>query len=476
MFETGVRQIRLATSMVLGRRIDPRNVARLVDDALQTLEVFGAPGDDTQQMLDGPFADPAARKQFQDRALRRTARWARSTVFYEELFTEANVDPDAVSVGTIDRIPLTSKRDLVARGRDFLARGADPYVSTRTTGTTGRPVEVWLSRYEAELWPAIAALAGLLRGEISPADCMQINISSRATAAVHQNVTVCRLAHARTRVLGVVPPAESLESLLDGGGGGAPTLLSTYPSYLAHLVHLARARGHGPEDFLLRRIDVGGEVLSPALSAAATDTFGAVINDTFAMTEVLPVSGRVCEQGHLHHDLNMGYVEVLALDGDEPAAPGELGRTIITPYYPYRECMPVLRYDTGDLVRVLPEEPLTCTLAGTPATSRIMGKAGGLLPVGDRLVTTRDLVEALEALPHAPWPVRFAASAEGGRLLLTVPRGVLDGVTAADVASSLVAAGLPAGIVIDVVPDGSAQGLRPVRADLIETTFTDRRA
>ena len=57
-----------------------------------------------------------------------------------------------------------------------------PYLSTRTTGTTGRPAEIWLSRYEAELWPAMAALSGLLRNEINHDDCLQINLSSRATA------------------------------------------------------------------------------------------------------------------------------------------------------------------------------------------------------------------------------------------------------------------------------------------------------
>ena len=30
MFETGVRQLRMALAMVLGRRIEPRNVERLV--------------------------------------------------------------------------------------------------------------------------------------------------------------------------------------------------------------------------------------------------------------------------------------------------------------------------------------------------------------------------------------------------------------------------------------------------------------
>lgn len=89
---------------------------------------------------------------------------------------------------------VTTKRALVDDSpREFLAARSTPYVTTRTTATTGRPAEVWLSRYEMELWPAVAALSGLLRGGIAPSDCMQVNISSRATAAVQQNLTVCRL-------------------------------------------------------------------------------------------------------------------------------------------------------------------------------------------------------------------------------------------------------------------------------------------
>ena len=87
---------------------------------------------------------------------------------------------------------------------------------------------MWLSRYELRLWPALAALSGLLRDELRTDDCMQINISSRATAAVQQNMAICRLVGARARPLGIVAPDESVDGLLAGA-----TLLATYPSYLA---------------------------------------------------------------------------------------------------------------------------------------------------------------------------------------------------------------------------------------------------
>ncbi|MEA2194134.1 MAG: hypothetical protein QOG42_568 [Solirubrobacteraceae bacterium] len=473
MFETGVRQLRLAMSMVSGRPINARNVERLIGDALATLDAFGSPGDDLQEMLDGPFSDPQARRAFQEQALRRTARrLGERSPHYRAMFDSIGLQTKGLELEAMAQIPVTTKAELVARPHEFVVDGAKPHVTTRTTGTTGQPAEVWLSRYELELWPALAALSGLLRGEIAPADCMQINISSRATAAMTQNMTVCRLVGARTRPLGLVPAAESLQSLLTGGDR-APTLLATYPSYLAEIVKLAARAGLGPDDFRLRRVDCGGEVLSPALARAARETLGAaLINDTFGMTEVLPVSGRVCEHGHLHHDLNMGFVEVIDLATGEPAAPGELGSVVITPYYPYRECMPVFRYDTRDVVRRLADADLGCSLAGTPATSQILGKADHLLHVGGRVVTPREIVEACEALPGRPWPARFRVRALPGELELTLSQDTAGGLTADEVARriALDERGLP--VVCTVVDGPSPSALRPLRADLIESTFT----
>ncbi len=475
MFETGVRQLRMALSMVMGKPINPRNIERLVDDALKTLQEFGAPGDDVQQMLDGPFADPDARREFQNQAIRRTARrLARVSPYYQKLFDAYNIQPSEVKIETMQKVPLTTKQALQEQQHEFIATEAHPYLTSRTTGTTGKPTEIWLSKYEIELWPAMAALSGLLRNEISPRDCMQINISSRATAAVQQNVAVCRLAGARVRVLGVIPAEESLDSLVSGGDE-APTLLSTYPSYLALLVQAAQRHGMSARYFRLRRIDCGGEVLSSSLAQAALETFGARINDTFGMTEILPVSGRVCSQGHLHPDLNMGFVEVIDWETGEPAAPGTLGTLVVTPYYPYRECMPVFRYNTRDVVRQLPDEPLTCDLAGTPATSRILGKVEHMLQNKGRVITPRDLVEIIESFPSRPWPARFSANVVNNQIVLTLPEQALNGISKEEVERRLRASEIEVCVVSDSLSELDMQQLRPLRADLLETTFAARR-
>jgi phenylacetate-CoA ligase len=469
MFETGIRQFRMAIGMLRGRRLNTRNIGRLIDDALATIAEFGEPGPDAQQLLDGPFADPEERLQFAKYGLRRTARrLAVHSPFYARRFDAAHAEPGKLDVTALRAIPVTTKRDLIERPGDFLCTDTTGVLTTRTTGTTGRPVEIWLSRYEMELWPALSALSSVLRDELHPGDIMQVNMSSRATIGNHLTAAICRLAGAGCRLLGVVPPAEALDHLAQGGA----THLSAPASYLAELVTAARRRGMGAGDFQLRRIIVGGEILSPSVAQAACQTLGVPrVDDAFSMTEVIPVTGRTCSQAHLHHDLNTGLTELLDLETGEPASPGALGSVVITPYFPYRECMPVFRYDTRDVARCLPDEPLTCELAGTPAMSQLLGKAGDLLTLRPgEVVTPRQLIHAIEALPTAPWPARYRAEVQDGRLRLTLPLAAINGYGEAEARRHFAEAGLDVDLAI--VGDDQAAALRHTRSDMRETTFT----
>jgi phenylacetate-CoA ligase len=473
MFETGARQFRMAMSMVWGRRLNARNVGRLVDDVLATVAEFGEPGDQAQELLGEPPGDPQARLEFTTRSLRRTAsRLAVRSPFYARQFAAAEMEPGRLDLEKLAAIPVTTKQDLLERPGDFRCSDVAGYLATRTTGTTGRPAEVWLSRYEMELWPALGALSSVLRDELRPGDIMQVSISSRATAAMHLSAASCRLAGAGCRLLGIVPPDEALDSI---GQGGA-TLLLTCPSYLAELVTAARRRGLGPADFRLRRVTVGGEVLSPSLARAACQTLGVPrIDDSYSMTEVIPVTGRTCSHAHLHNDLNTGLTELLDLRTGEPAAPGALGTVVITPYFPYRDCAPVFRYDTRDVARSLGGEALSCELAGVPATSQILGKADQLLhlsPAG--VVTPRQLIDAIEALPTAPWPARYRATAVGHRIQLTLPAAAVSDYGEAAARRHFAEAGLDVDLAI--VSDDQAGALRHTRSDLRETTFATQHA
>jgi phenylacetate-CoA ligase len=183
----------------------------------------------------------------------------------------------------------------------------------------------------------------------------------------------------------------------------------------------------------------------------------------------------VCSHHHLHHDLNVGLTEVLDLETGETATAGSLGTLVITPFFPYRDCMPVFRYDTGDVVRCLPEGTLDCELASIPATSQILGKADHLLHLGGAaVVTPRELVDAVEALPSDPWPARYRATASEGRIRLTLPAGALSGSSEAE-AGRHFATALGRDVDLTIVGDEQATSLRHTRSDLHETTFATPR-
>ena len=207
---------------------------------LATLAEFGEPGVGARELLDGPLADPEERGEFTNRsaATHGPPPRQRESPFYARRFAAAGVAPDKLDLDAMRAIPTTVKRDLIEQQQAFLCADVSPHLATQDHGTTGRAAEIWMSRYELELWAGMGALTGLLRGEIEPSDLMQVHVSSRATASVHLTAAICRLVGARCRVLGVVPVDQALDALV-----GEATLMSASPSYLGELVVAARRRG-----------------------------------------------------------------------------------------------------------------------------------------------------------------------------------------------------------------------------------------
>lgn len=274
--------------------------------------------------------------------------------------------------------------------------------------------------------------------------------------------------------LGLIEPRAALDRIATPvhlpGKEPRVTHLNAPASYLGALVQEAERNGWSPDDFGLQEIHVGGEVLTNALAQRTEETFGARVIDGYSMTEILPVAGQHCARAHLHIAADQGYVEVLDPGSHMPAAPGPVGVLTVTPYYLYRQTTMLLRYSTGDLVRVLPDDKeLDCELAGVPATSPILGKltAGAL--------TTRDLLEVLQAERQLPLPTRYALTetTAGARLHVvagTTDRGLLTRLEARAADAALPLAGIVLAEDATRLPAPC-----PVRADLREQTYGSSR-
>jgi hypothetical protein len=166
-------------------------------------------------------------------------------------------------------------------------------------------------------------------------------------------------------------------------------------------------------------------------------------------------------------------VEVVDPATGRSVGPGEIGSVTITPYFPYRECMPLLRYDTRDMVTRLAEDELACELAGMPATSVILGKADQLATPRGLLVTPRQIVEVIDSLAPISGPARFGLEQADGQTILRLPGSTPWGLDDHALRDRLARAGIAVRVERSSRPQDQPPD-RKVRADLREITFTSQ--
>jgi phenylacetate-coenzyme A ligase PaaK-like adenylate-forming protein len=480
VLETAVAQLRFALSLALGRPLHTPSLDHLIDAIRETQHEFGptAIGAEGAEMLGGPALDEATRRDMQLRRFRGQAtRGARETSYYQRLFADLDLDPGHLRADDIARIPLTPKEALRADATAFVRRGANPYLRTMTTGTTGWPTSVYFSAYELRVIVALSAIAFLIHRQVVEEDIVQISASSRATLGNVGLAGACARIGAVTYLAGVVDPAHTLALLAERhrlpGKKERASAVSLYPSYLGEVVEAGLRLGYRPADFGLERILVGGEVVTEGLKERCRRLFGPVtFLEGYAMTETIPFGGSPCSEGHLHFEASHGLLEVIDPETVRPAAMGEPGTLVATPFAPYRETTILLRYDTEDVVRPL-AAPLTCSLRNLPAaTSDLLGKLRLSVRHDAGWTFPRDVLEALESVEEVPLPARCGFwGVPGGVAVEVVTRGGDGPVARRVIADRLEARQVPLRELHLREHPGELRRPLPLRSDLRETSF-----
>lgn len=476
MLETAVAQLRFGASLAFGSPFHLRSMERIVAAMRATREEFGSLGSDAGDLLAGPRLDDDMRREIQLRRFRKQAlRAGRETSYYERLLAGCDVDLARLRWEDISRLPLTTKDALRTDPDALVSRRARPFLRAASTGTTGQPATVWFSEREVRAMLALSAMSFMTERLIEPEDVVHIGISARGTLGVMSVAGACAAIGAAVHVAGALAPERTL-ALLAGqrdlpGKHRRVSVVTLYASALGELVEHGLRAGLGPEDFGVRRIFVSGEALTAGLRRRCQDLFGAAqLYENYAMTEIAPFGGTLCSEGHLHFEPSTGLIEVMRVDGTGAAGPGELGTIVATPFPPYRETTILLRYDTGDLVRTLNEEP-TCPLAWTPATTPLLGKRGFAVEHEHGWTTSRQVLEALEDVDAVPLPARcsFAALGDGVEVQVVCRRDTR--AVRASIADSLEQHGVPVRrLRVHSDRDELVDAL-PLRCDLRETAF-----
>jgi hypothetical protein len=324
---------------------------------------------------------------------------------------------------------------------------------------------------------ALSALGHVLHGQLGPEDVVAMATSSRATLGNLGLAGACAHVGAVLEPVGLVEPGLTLGLLAEDlglpGKKAKVSYLSTYPSYLGMLVEAGLAAGYRPADFGMERIAVGGEIVTAGLLRRARGLFGerVAFDLGYAMTETFPLAGMPCNQGHLHFEPSQGLVEVVDPDTGAAAGSSQVGTLVVTPLPPFRETTILLRYDTQDLVRAV-AGPLTCSRAGLPATSDLLGKRRLAVRHAGGWTTPRDVMEALEAVDAVPLPARFGFAAAGDGVAVEVGARDDGPGTRAAIERALAERGVPLGQLRLVTDAAALARPYPLRGDLRELGFS----
>ena len=284
--------------------------------------------------------------------LQATVRRCMNSPFYKERFEQAGLKPEDIrSLDDLRRIPFTTKKDL----RDTYPFGISCVPLRQcvrlhsSSGTTGNPTVILHTQNDLNEW-ANQVARNLWMVGLRPDDVFQ-NSSGYGmfTGGLGFQYGAERLG------MLTIPAAagnslRQIKFMTDFG----TTALHAVPSYVTRLYEVMQSCGVDPrKDTKLRVLAIGAEPHSEEQRKRIEEMMGVKAYNSFGMSEMCgPGVGFECpEQNGLHFWEDYYIVEIVDPETLEPVPDGEVGELVLTSLC--REAMPLLRYRTRDLTRVL---------------------------------------------------------------------------------------------------------------------------
>ncbi|WP_460061360.1 phenylacetate--CoA ligase PaaK [Streptomyces sp. YKOK-I1] len=324
---------------------------------------------DTRDLLDeGERLDAAGLRAVQLERLRATLRHAYARVpFYRESFDKAGVHPDDCrSLADLARFPFTVKEDL--RAQYPYGMFAVPRERVRrihaSSGTTGRPTVVGYTDGDLSLWSDMVARSIRAAGG-RPGDTVHV-------AYGYGLFTGGLGAHYGAERLGctVIPASGGMTSrqvrLIQDL---EPRIIMVTPSYMLTLLDEFERQGVDPRSTSLRVGIFGAEPWTEGMRREIEERLAIDAVDIYGLSEVIgPGVAQECVETKdgLHIWEDHFFPEVVDPITGEVLPEGEEGELVFTSLT--KEAMPVIRYRTRDLTRLLP---------GTARVFRRMEKVTG---------------------------------------------------------------------------------------------------
>jgi phenylacetate-CoA ligase len=272
---------------------------------------------------------------------------------YRRAFDAAGVTPnDCASLADLARFPLTTKHDL----RDNYPFGmfAVPRTDVRrihaSSGTTGHPTVVGYTQGDLDTWSDLMARSIRAAGGRS-GDIVHVAYGyGLFTGGLGAHYGAERLGCTVVPVSGGLTPRQ-VQLINDL----QPSIIMVTPSYMLALLDEFERQGLDPRQSSLRIGIFGAEPWTEAMRTEIEDRLDMHAVDIYGLSEVMgPGVAEECVETKdgLHIWEDHFYPEVIdPISGDvlPDGEPGELVFTSLT-----KQALPIIRYRTRDLTRLLP--------------------------------------------------------------------------------------------------------------------------
>lgn len=290
----------------------------------------------------------------QTERLRQTVTHAYQNVpHYRAAFDGAGIAPeDITSLGQLADLPFTSKEDL--RQNYPFGMFAVPRQQVRrihaSSGTTGRPTVVGYTADDLAMWATVGArslrAAGVRAGDLVH------------NAYGYGLFTGGLGAHAAAEALGctVIPMSGGMTARqVQLIGDFAPDVIMCTPTYMLTIIDGFADAGIDPASSSLRIGVFGAEPWTDAMRSDLEQKADIDAVDIYGLSEVIgPGVGCECVETKDGPTLweDHFYPEIIDPTTGKPVPDGELGELVFTSLT--KQAMPVIRYRTRDLTRLLP--------------------------------------------------------------------------------------------------------------------------
>ncbi|HPO34772.1 MAG TPA: phenylacetate--CoA ligase [Syntrophales bacterium] len=334
-------------------------------------------------------------EKLQLKRLRATVRRAAKTPYYAEVFSQLGIKADKIkSLDDVRLLPFTTKDDLrenwpyglVAVPKEELVR------MHSSSGTTGRATVVFHTAKDIDNWTNLLAR------------CMYM-VGMRKSD-VFQNMMTYGLF---TGGLGFHYGAEKIGALVIPAGAGnskrqiqllydfGTTAIHIIPSYAMHLSSVFEEMGLDPRSTQVRMAFLGAEPHSEKMRRKVEEIYGFKAYNSYGLSEMNgPGVAFECPfQNGMHIWEDNFLVEIVDPKTLEPLAEGERGELVMTTLL--REGMPILRYRTKDLTRIIPG-PCPCGRTHR-RIERITGRTDDMLIVKGVNIFPIQIETRLMAIP-----------------------------------------------------------------------------